>query len=78
MTDSEIIEQEYSSEEVKEVIGEYLPSGTQKNKVFFDDNDCTAYNKLLQFLNWRKPQAFSVQSGDIEGGQRVIKVDYII
>ena len=78
MTDSEIIEQEPSSEEVKELIGEYLPSGTQKNKVFFDDNDCTAYNKLLQFLNWRKPQAFSVQSGVAPDGARVIKIDYII
>lgn len=78
MTDLEIIEQESSSEEVKELIGEYVPDGTQKKRLFFDDNDCTAYNKLLQFLNWRKPQAFSVQSGVAPDGARVIKIDYII
>lgn len=78
MIESEIIEQEPSSEEVKELIGEYVPDGTQKKRLFYDDSDCTAYNKLLQFLNWRKPQAFSVQSGVAPDGARVIKIDYII
>ena len=78
MTDSTIIEQESSTEGVKELIGEYLPSGSQKKRLFFDDSDCTAYNKLLEFLSWRKPQAFSVQSGVAPDGARVIKIDYII
>lgn len=78
MTDPTSIEQKPSSEEVKELIGEYVPDGTQKKRLFFDDNDCTAYNKMLQFLNWRKPQAFSVQSGTNPDNSRVIKIDYII
>jgi len=69
---------EATQEEVREVEGVYVPDGSQRERMFYPAEDVSAYSKMLEFINWVKPESFNVVCGkDQEGNIVAVKLTYI-
>jgi len=65
-----VTEEVIEKEEIREVEGQYVADGSQKERIFYPSHNFSAYFHMLDFISFVKPESFNVvcakdQSGDI-------------
>lgn len=61
----------------EEITTDYFPVGSQREKIFLNIENKTAYEHMLEFINWSQPQAFNVVSGNDQFGNKAVKLVYL-
>jgi len=73
-----VTEEIIEKEEIREIEGQYVADGSQRERIFYPSEDMSAYAKMLEFVNWVKPESFNVVCAKDQSGNIVaVKLTYL-